>query len=80
VKPSVGLLLGSRRYESEVEWFALGSDLVIRADLQLRDDNDLVAFQCAIHANDRLLARGDVKAYRPRDVMTVIRGERVGGR
>ena len=75
--PSIGLLLGTRRYESEVEWFGLGSDLVVRADLQLRDENNLVAFQCAIHEGGRLLARGDVKAYRPRDVMAVIRGERV---
>lgn len=74
--PSIGLLLGSRRYQSEVEWFEIGSELVVRADLQLRDDNDLVAFQCTIHESGRMLARGDVKAYRPRDVMSVIRGSR----
>ena len=79
LKPSIGLLLGSRRYHSEVEWFGLGSDLVVRADLLLRDENDLVAFQCTIHEGPRLLARGDVKAYRPRDVMSVVRGERAGG-
>lgn len=79
-RPSIGLLLGSRRYQSEVEWFGLGSHLVVRADLQLRDENDLVAFQCTIHDSGRLVARGDVKAYRPKDVMAVIRGERVGGR
>ena len=77
--PSIGLLLGSRRYQSEVAWFAPGSDLRVRAELQLRDENDLVAFQCTIHESGRLLARGDVKAYRPRDVMAVIRGERAGG-
>lgn len=76
--PSIGLLLGSRRYQSEVEWFALGADLIVRADLQLRDENDLVAFQCTIHERGLLLARGDVKAYRPRDVLSVIRGERAG--
>lgn len=78
-KPTIALLLGSRRYQCETPWFALGSRLVIRADLQLRDENDLVAFQCSIHEGGRLLARGDVKAYRPRDVMSVIRGERAGG-
>jgi predicted hotdog family 3-hydroxylacyl-ACP dehydratase len=78
-KPSIGLLLGSRSYRSEVDWFGLGSALVVRADLKLRDDHDLVAFQCTIHEGTRLLACGDVKAYRPRDVMSVIRGERVGG-
>lgn len=71
--PSIGLLLGSRSYRSEVEWFALGATLNIRADLQLRDENDLVAFACAIHEGDRVLARGDIKAYRPRDVLALIR-------
>jgi predicted hotdog family 3-hydroxylacyl-ACP dehydratase len=78
-KPTIALLLGSRRYQCETPWFALGSRLLIRAELQLRDENDLVAFHCSIHESGHLLARGDVKAYRPRDVMSVIRGERAGG-
>src|SRR5688572_19803224 len=78
LKPGIGLLLGSRRYEAQVEWFAPGTRLVIRADQVLRDDNDLVAFDCTIHEGERLLARGDVKAYRPKDVLAVIRGGREG--
>ena len=74
--PSIGLLLGSRAYESQVEWFGLGANLSIRADLLLRDESDLVAFGCTIHDGDKLLARGDVKAYRPKDVLAVIRGSR----
>lgn len=77
--PSIGLLLGSRRYRSEVDWFDLGSDLIVRAELQLRDDNDLVAFDCTIHEGHRLLARADIKAYRPRDVLGVIQGARADG-
>ena len=75
-KPSIGLLLGSRRYQSEAEFFPLGATLLIRADLQLRDESDLVAFGCTIREGDRVLARGDVKAYRPKDVLAVIRGSR----
>jgi predicted hotdog family 3-hydroxylacyl-ACP dehydratase len=74
--PSIGLLLGSRAYDSQVEWFAPGANLSIRADLLLRDESDLVAFDCSIHEGDRMLARGDVKAYRPKDVLAVIRGSR----
>ena len=69
--PSIGLLLGSRSYVCEAEWFGLGARLLIRADLQLRDENNLVAFACTIHEGDRLLARGDVKAYRPKDVFAM---------
>ena len=79
LRPSIGLLLGSRRYQSELAWFALGAQLVVRADLLLRDEHDLVAFQCTIHEGGRLVARGDVKGYRPKDVMSVIRGNRAGG-
>jgi predicted hotdog family 3-hydroxylacyl-ACP dehydratase len=75
-KPGIALLLGSRSYKSETEWFPLGAVLHIRADLQLRDDSDFVAFACTIREADRVLARGDVKAYRPRDVLAVIRGSR----
>ena len=77
LKPSIGLLLGSRRYQSEVEWFGIGTRLLIRADQVLRDESNLVAFDCSIHQGDRLLARGDVKAYRPNDVLAVVRGERL---
>jgi len=72
LKPSIGLLLGSRSYECHSEWFALGASLLVRAELQLRDENNLVAFACTIHENDRLLARGDVKAYRPKDVFALV--------
>lgn len=79
-KPSIGLLLGSRRYLSEVEWFPLGARLIIRADLLLRDESDLVAFDCTIHDGTRVLARGDVKAIRPKDVLAVIGGGHARGR
>ena len=72
--PSIGLLLGTRRYESQVDSFAPGTRLRIRADLVLRDENDLVAFNCTIDDGARPLARGDIKALRPRDVLAVIRG------
>jgi 3-oxoacyl-[acyl-carrier-protein] synthase-1 len=76
-RPSIGLLLGSRRYQTEVSFFPIGARLMIEAHLMLRDENDLVAFDCKILAGDRVLARGDVKAYRPKDVFAVVRGERI---
>jgi predicted hotdog family 3-hydroxylacyl-ACP dehydratase len=76
LRPSIGLLLGARRYQAHVDYFPVGARLRIRADLVLRDENDLVAFDCTIHHGEALLARGDVKALRPKDVMAVIRGGR----
>jgi predicted hotdog family 3-hydroxylacyl-ACP dehydratase len=77
LKPSIGLLLGSRRYSSDVTHFRIGTRLRIVANLLLRDESDLVAFDCEIDDGDRVIARGDIKAYRPKDVMAVIRGERI---
>jgi predicted hotdog family 3-hydroxylacyl-ACP dehydratase len=78
VRPTIGLLLGSRRYQTEVPYFAIGSQLRVHADLLLRDENDLVAFSCTIADGGRVLARADVKAYRPKDVFAILRGHRIG--
>jgi predicted hotdog family 3-hydroxylacyl-ACP dehydratase len=75
--PTIGLLLGSRRYRSEVTHFAIGMRLRIVATLLLRDEHDLVAFDCTIHSGDSVLACGDIKAYRPKDVHAVVRGDRI---
>jgi predicted hotdog family 3-hydroxylacyl-ACP dehydratase len=77
VRPTIGLLLGSRRYRPEVPYFAIGSQLRVHAELILRDETDLVAFACRIVEGERVLAHADVKAYRPKDVLAVIRGERI---
>lgn len=78
ISPTIGLLLGSRRYRSEVDYFSMGTRLRIVAQLLLRDEHDLVAFDCSIYSGDTVLARGDLKAYRPKDVHAVIRGDRIG--
>jgi predicted hotdog family 3-hydroxylacyl-ACP dehydratase len=75
-KPGIALLLGSRSYQSEAEWFPLGAALQVRVELQMRDESGFVAFAGTIEEAGRVLARGDVKAYRPKDVLAVIRGSR----
>lgn len=78
--PAVCLLLGARSYKAATPYFAVGSALRIVTTLVLRDDDDLAAFQCTIHsrldAEETLVATGDIKAYRPRDLAAVVRGER----
>ena len=76
-RPSIGLLLGSRRYKAEAPYFPIGTTLRVHAELLLRDESDLVAFACTIADGDRVLAHGDVKAYRPKDVFAVVRGDRI---
>jgi predicted hotdog family 3-hydroxylacyl-ACP dehydratase len=78
---SICLLLGARRYRAESPYFAIGSRLRIVAELLLRDENDLAAFDCTIYSDrgrgESVIARGDIKAYRPKDVHAVVRGDRI---
>lgn len=76
-RPTIGLLLGTRRFTTEVPFFSIGAQLRVEAQMILRDESDLVAFDCKILEGDRVLARADVKAYRPKDVFAVVRGERI---
>ncbi|MES2488210.1 MAG: 3-hydroxylacyl-ACP dehydratase, partial [Pseudomonadota bacterium] len=60
----IGLLIGTRRYESEVPVFTIGSKLNIIARLSDREDEGISMFACEIRDDQRVLARGDIKAYR----------------
>jgi predicted hotdog family 3-hydroxylacyl-ACP dehydratase len=64
----IGLLIGTRRYESEVPVFAIGTRLTANARLVSWEDNDMYVFACEIRDGTRVLARGDIKAYRPEDI------------
>jgi predicted hotdog family 3-hydroxylacyl-ACP dehydratase len=77
IRPTIGLLLGSRRYKVDVPFFPIGARLRVDARVVLRDDNDLVVFDCKISEGSRVLAQADVKAYRPKDVFAIVRGERI---
>ena len=74
-RPQIGLLLGTRRYECSVSDFPIGARLEVRADLQLRDDADLVVFLCSIDVNGECVARADVKAIRPDNVLELIQAQ-----
>lgn len=55
----LGFLLGTRRYECNVERFPVGCELQVRAIRSLQDDNGMGVFEChldgpGIHAEARL--------------------------
>lgn len=79
-RASISLLLGTRSYKAMVPTFAIGTRLIISAQLKMRDEDDLVVFQCTIHdaATNNLLAVGDIKAIRPADIHALIK-EQVNG-
>lgn len=73
-RPSISALLGTRSYRAQVPVFPLGARLVIRAELQMRDDDDLAVFACSIRdaATQAELAIGDIKAIRPVNLQALI--------
>jgi predicted hotdog family 3-hydroxylacyl-ACP dehydratase len=77
-QPRIGLLLGTRSYQTQVATFPLGARLMVSAQLVMRDDNDLAVFHCRIHHGDVELAKGDIKAIRPRDIHALVREQTHG--
>ena len=68
----IGLLLGTRKYESRVANFQRDEKLVIKVEQIFVDENNLTAFDCTIHS-DRLLARAQVKAIQPNNIEDIIK-------
>lgn len=73
-KPSISLLLGTRSYKASVPVFPLDARLTVSAQLLVRDDDDLVVFQCSIRdaQTNTELASGDIKAIRPANLQVLI--------
>jgi len=64
--PAVGFLLGSRRYESQVGYFALGVPVRVEVFLDFRADNGLGAFRGQLlDQQGKVLASGSLNVYQP---------------
>lgn len=80
MKPRIGLLLGTRNYQAKVPYFPIGARLVVRGEMLIRGEDDLVAFACEIRCGDEQYAVGDVKAARPRDIHALVREQLRSGK
>jgi predicted hotdog family 3-hydroxylacyl-ACP dehydratase len=67
-KPSIGLLIGSRYYRCMEEFIPIGTRLTVLVKIAMRDEADFAAYECTLHAGERLIADCTLKAYRPRDL------------
>lgn len=70
--PKIGLLIGTRRYDSAVPLFPLGAQLTTTARLTFFE-GEMFVFQCEISDGKQVLAHGDIKAFRPDDVQAFLR-------
>ena len=61
---NIGLLLGCRKYESQVEGFPAGARLIVTAEKVILDGN-MGVFQCTIRLDDQTVANAQVNTYLP---------------
>ena len=61
---ALGFLLGTRKFECNVEAFPAGSELTIHGIRSLEDDNGMGVFECHIHGPD-IEASARLNVFRP---------------
>lgn len=68
----LGFLLGTRRYSANVSAFLPDQQLRVCVKELLRDENNLVLFDCYIFSGDELLARAELKAIQPPNLDSIL--------
>lgn len=63
--PTIGFLLGTRRYTAYTQYFNQGTRVVVRAVQSYRSEENIVQFRCCIRCDGELLAEADIKAIQP---------------
>jgi len=71
-EPSIGFLLGTRRYTAHQPYFVAGSCLRVEAQCELMGENGLGMFACRILAGATELAVANVSVFEPRDAMAYL--------
>ncbi len=62
---SMGFLLGTRKFSAHQSFFDLDKLLKVRVKEIIRDETNLVLFDCAIYVDDVLIAHAELKAVQP---------------
>lgn len=69
----IGFLLGTRKYTALVPSFHPQQPLVVKVRELLRDETDLVLFDCGIYLEERLLAHAEIKAIQPKNISAIVK-------
>jgi predicted hotdog family 3-hydroxylacyl-ACP dehydratase len=72
--PSIGLLIGARYYRCMIDLIPFGTRLEVLAKIALRDSDDFAAYDCTLTAAGARIAECTLKAYRPRELATLLAG------
>ncbi|KRG46016.1 dehydratase [Stenotrophomonas panacihumi] len=66
-EPSIGFLLGTRRYQAHTPRFDAGALLRVEAHCELMGDNGLGMFACRIVLGEAVLATANISVFEPPD-------------
>lgn len=74
IKPKIGFLLGSRRYECTLPVFPAGQTLQIEIHRNFIADNGLGQFDCRIRLGDKTVATAALTIFEPSDSEAFLKG------
>ena len=78
-KPAIGFLLGCRKYQTAVEWFAEGDVLNVES-VSLLAEGEMRSFDCRITSpGGALLASSTLNVFRPENPEEYLSGARAPG-
>lgn len=72
-EPKIGFLLGTRRYESSVAWFAMGETLTVRVDCEMVAENGLHVFKASLTTN-QVDVTASLNVFQPEDASQFLEG------
>lgn len=70
-RPRIGFLLGTRIFNSNIEFFENGKIYEITAK-EVFSDNELVSFECLIYNEGEVCAQATINAYMPANEINLI--------
>lgn len=65
--PSIGFLLGTRKFDSNVSAFPVGTRLIVSADEVMRGDNGMAVFECRIEG-EGIVVSARINGFQPTHV------------
>ncbi|MEW6168191.1 MAG: 3-hydroxylacyl-ACP dehydratase [Pseudomonadota bacterium] len=68
----VGLLLGTRAYDTERAWFRTGERLHVNVELLVRDAEGVGVYDCRLGDRDAVWCRAQIKAYQPEHIRSFL--------
>ncbi|WP_417550886.1 hypothetical protein [Methylophaga sp.] len=70
--PKLGFLLGTRRYQCNIDWFETGQTLSIRVECEMQAENGLHVFRGQLKG-EKVVATANLNVYQPEDASQFIK-------